>query len=228
MSALYTFFWDTIIFLRTQRAKELILNAVALSAVLQIDEMVFAALMPKKIQICIQDLEAIKVRYSKGRSQTESLILVVAISLLMLWPWTHNVGPLSWDMIEVKRQYCGGTQNFVVADNQVQGITVGLVTSDYASAQSDHHLNQTSLIRFAVSRHIWQEPLGTSNYIRFGKDRSDFVTARDMTMYTRNFHDSLCIDFDEIFLGNATHELQEFYRPYFYSASFGSGLLDPE
>ncbi|CAE7041369.1 unnamed protein product [Symbiodinium natans] len=198
---------------------ELILNAVALSAVLQIDEMVFAALMPKKIQICIQDLEAIKVRYSKGRSQTESVILVVAISLLMLWPWTHNVGPLSWDMLEVKRQYCGGTQNFVVAGNQIQGVTVGLVTSEYAQG-----VNQTSLTRFAVRRHIWEEPLGSSNYIRFTKDRSSFVTARDMDMHQRNTHDSLCMDFDDIFLGNATHELQEFYRPYFYSASFEAGI----
>ncbi|CAE7285323.1 unnamed protein product [Symbiodinium natans] len=203
---------------------ELILNAVALSAVLQIDEMVFAALMPKKIQICIQDLEAIKVPYSKGRSQAESIMLLVGITCLMLWPWMYNVGPLSWDMIEVKRQYCGGTQNFVVADNQLQGITAGLVTSEYAD-QSDH-LNQTSLIRFAVRRHIWQEPLGTSNYIRFGKDRADFVSAKEISMYHRNVHDSLCIDFDEIFLGNATHEIQEFYRPYFYSASFEAGFPD--
>ena len=34
------------------------LNAVALGAVLDVDEMFFAALMPKKIQIKIQDLEA--------------------------------------------------------------------------------------------------------------------------------------------------------------------------
>ncbi|CAE7574058.1 unnamed protein product [Symbiodinium natans] len=198
---------------------ELILNAVALSAVLQIDEMVFAALMPKKIQICIQDLEAIKVPYSKARSQTESIMLLVGITCLMLWPWMYNVGPLSWDMLEVKRQYCGGTQNFVVAGNQVQGVTVGLVTLDHAQG-----LNQTSLTRFAVSRHIWQEPLGTSNYIRFTQDRSSFVTARDMDMHQRNLHDSLCMDFDNIFLGNATHELQEFYRQYFYSASYEAGI----
>ena len=42
----------------TTSITDLMLNAVALGAVLDVDEMFFAALMPKKIQIKIQDLEA--------------------------------------------------------------------------------------------------------------------------------------------------------------------------
>jgi len=187
--------------------------------VLQIDEMIFSALMPKKIQICIQDLEAIKVRYSRGRSQVESAVLLFAIGLLMLWPWTNNVWPLSRDMVEVKRQFCGGFQNFVVTDNQLQLVTVGMVTGEYnASAE------ETSLLRYSVAQHIWQEEdVGTSSMIKFSKDRTTFREDMETSMYSRNFHDSLCLDFDEIFLTNASHELQEFYRPYFFSASFEAG-----
>lgn len=203
----------------TTSITELILNAVALSAVLQIDEMIFSALMPKKIQICIQDLEAIKVRYSKGRSQVESTVLLFAICLLMLWPWTNNVGPLSRDMLEVKRQFCGGSQNFVVTDNQLQLVTVGMVTGEYNSSAEE----TASLLRYSVAQHIWHEDVGTSNIIKFSKDRTTFREDMGMTMYQRNLHDSLCLDFDEIFLTNASHELQEFYRPYFFSASFEAG-----
>ena len=39
----------------TTSIKDLVLNAVALGAILDVDEMFFAALMPKKIQIKIQD-----------------------------------------------------------------------------------------------------------------------------------------------------------------------------
>ena len=42
----------------TTSITDLMLNAVALGAVLDVDQMFFAALMPKKIQIKIQDLEA--------------------------------------------------------------------------------------------------------------------------------------------------------------------------
>ena len=52
----------------TTSITDLMLNAVALGAVLDVDEMFFAALMPKKIQIKIQDLEALDTRTHTQRS----------------------------------------------------------------------------------------------------------------------------------------------------------------
>lgn len=101
----------------TTSITDLILNAVALSAILQVDEMVFTALMPKKIQINIQDLEALKVRYSNFRSQFESVVLLALTCGFLLWPYFSHVGPLAADMLEVKRQYCYGNQDFVVGAN---------------------------------------------------------------------------------------------------------------
>ncbi|OLP95371.1 hypothetical protein AK812_SmicGene22517 [Symbiodinium microadriaticum] len=66
---------------------------------------------------------------------------------------------------EETASFCGGSQNFVVTDNQL-------------------------------------------NIIKFSKDRTTFREDMGMTMYQRNLHDSLCLDFDEIFLTNASHELQ--------------------
>jgi len=198
---------------------ELILNAVALSAVLQIDEMVFAALMPKKIQICIQDLDAIKVKYSKFRSQTESMMLLGLIMGLLLWPYLWNVGPLGEKMLEVKRAYCDGNQNFVVGFNSDQGVTVGLVTVPYVEDQS-----KLSVSEIAVADFKDLPSDATSNYIYFQRDLPNFNTQLTQPMGFRAYHDAQCRDWDTIYLTNATHEFQEFYRAHFWSAVLWSEL----
>lgn len=61
-------------------------------------------------RIC-QDLEAIKVTYSKRRSECESVLLVLAMVALMIVPWHFLVEPLGASMQEVKAAYCAGHQD---------------------------------------------------------------------------------------------------------------------
>ena len=69
-----------------------------------------------------QDLEAIKVTYSQRRSQLETTLLVLGMSLLMLWPWHFLVEPLGVSMTAVKKAYCDGPQDFVVTLNDNLGL----------------------------------------------------------------------------------------------------------
>jgi len=206
----------------TTSITELILNAVALAAVLEIDEMVFAALMPKKIQICIQDLEAIKVRYSRVRSQVESAFLLALIFGLMLWPYVYNVGPLAHQMLEVKKAYCAGNQDFVVGPNTDQKVTVGMMTVPYAEAST---AQKTTNTEFAVSDQKGNID-GVSKFIKLEKDFAGFNSFLTQTMGSRAWLDSQCIDWDTIFLTNATHELQEFYSAHFWSAVYWADVGD--
>ncbi|CAE7505193.1 unnamed protein product [Symbiodinium microadriaticum] len=116
----------------TKSITDLILNASALGTILEIDELVFASLLPKKIQAAIYSLEAVKVRYTRAKSQLEATLIfigVVAVTLAPIFLW---VMPLVDNMQQVKSEFCYGAQNFVVAYNQDSQTTVGLATPSFA------------------------------------------------------------------------------------------------
>ena len=61
------------------------LNAVALNAILDVDEFLFAGFMPISIQLAVQNLEPVKMKYSRLRSQLESFgLLILLIGALLL------------------------------------------------------------------------------------------------------------------------------------------------
>ena len=84
----------------------------------------FSALMPKKLQLKIQDLEAIKVHYSRRRSQAESVLILTVMVGLLAWPWFGLLEPLARTMETVKRAYCDGNQDFVVTLNEASGLNL--------------------------------------------------------------------------------------------------------
>ena len=59
---------------RTTSIEELMLNAVALNSILDVDEFLFAGMAPIKIQSAIRNLKPISVSYSRCRSQLESFV----------------------------------------------------------------------------------------------------------------------------------------------------------
>ncbi|CAE6948158.1 unnamed protein product [Symbiodinium natans] len=203
----------------TTSITDLILNAVALSAVLQVDEIFYAALMPKQVQTSILDLEAIKVTYTHRRSQLESLLLFAFMAGLTLWSYFSVVKPLTESMMQVKQAYCGGRQDFVVASNTNQNITVGLQTRIFQRSE-----DAANAAQFAVEQWI-QKPIGASPlYIAFARDNAHFDERLAQTMEGKALSEGECINWDTVFLGNLTHDRHEMFRPYFYSASLTLGL----
>ncbi|CAE7608948.1 unnamed protein product [Symbiodinium natans] len=109
---------------------DLILNAVALNGILDIDEFLFEAMVPTKIQLAIQKLQPIQLIYGRGKSQVESAFNFSALLLMLLVPYLVLVLPLTQRMLEVKREMCFGIQNFVVAYNSDVGMAYGLITAE--------------------------------------------------------------------------------------------------
>ena len=138
----------------------MILNAVALGAILEVDEMVFSALMPKKLQLKVQDLEAIKVQYGRMRSQVESICILAVLAGLLAWSWFTIVDPLGKTMELVKQAHCGGHQDFVVGLNEDQKMTVG-----FMSVPFENSTGQT-LTQLAIDDFIWQEDCLPRKYCR--------------------------------------------------------------
>ena len=115
---------------RTTSIEELMLNAVALNAILDVDEFLFAGMTPIKIQHAIQDLEPINVRYSYQRSQIESMVHFIAVVATVLSSYLFLLVPLCETMIDVKRELCDGNRDFVVAYSTETQISYGLITQD--------------------------------------------------------------------------------------------------
>ena len=106
------------------------------NAILDIDDFVFQAVMPTKIQLALRGLEPIPLRYTPQRSQVESAFQFLALVLMLLIPYTVLVVPLSYHMLEVKREMCLGIQNFVVAYNSDVGMTYGLMSRGAGDAHN--------------------------------------------------------------------------------------------
>lgn len=115
---------------RTTSIVDLILNAVALNGILDIDEFLFEAMVPTKIQLAIQKLQPIQLKYTKGKSQAESAFNFTMLLIMLLVPYLVLIVPLTQRMLEVKREMCFGIQNFVVAYNSDVGMAYGLMTNE--------------------------------------------------------------------------------------------------
>eukprot|EP00913_Durusdinium_trenchii_P034243 g32047.t1 len=114
---------------------DLILNAVALGGILEplagkprMDEFIFVALVPTKIQLAVQKLEPMKVRYHQKRSDAESVVHCIMLLAAILLPWLILLEPISQDMLAVKKEMCSGTQNFVVSFNADVQMVLGYET----------------------------------------------------------------------------------------------------
>ena len=84
---------------RTTSITECMLNAVALNAILDVDEFLFAAFTPVAIQLAVQNLEPIKVKYTARRSQIESLVLCLLLSMTIITSYFNLLRPLADTMV---------------------------------------------------------------------------------------------------------------------------------
>jgi len=191
----------------TTSITDLMLNAVALGAVLDVDEMFFTALMPKKVQIKIQDLEAIKISYSKRRSQGEAVFLLLVMVGLLLWPWFYLVQPLSVDMQAVKVKYCGGNHTFVVGMNENAEVLVGRGTKSFSASQG-------LPVQQAVAAYAFEN---NDTRIMFEASAQKFERKRTETMGTTATDLLICEDFDAWYLRGVSSEFSELYDTYWWS-----------
>ena len=115
---------------RTTSIEELMLNSVALNAILDVDEFLFEGMTPIKIQHAIRSVEPISVKYSHRRSQVESMVHFLAVLATVLASYLFLLVPLCETMMTVKRELCDGQRDFVVAYSTETQISWGLETED--------------------------------------------------------------------------------------------------
>ncbi|CAE6951125.1 unnamed protein product [Symbiodinium natans] len=126
---------------RTTSIEELMLNSVALNAILDVDEFLFEGMTPIKIQHAIRSVEPISVKYSHRRSQVESMVHFLAVLATVLASYLFLLVPLCETMMTVKRELCDGQRNFVVAYNTETQVSWGMDTEDIATVRASYQLS---------------------------------------------------------------------------------------
>ncbi|CAK9053214.1 unnamed protein product [Durusdinium trenchii] len=185
---------------RTVSTTELMLNAVALNAILDVDEFLFSGLTPMKFQHAIQSLAPMTLTYSKRRSQWESSVQCFMLFVTMWLPYAGLLRPLSVTMLEVKEELCGGNQTFVVSHSAESQITFGLVT-----ASGRGNFEQLTVSEMAVREHKFRSPGETPEavYISFTSDEDlfGFDIARSMTETAALY--PICLETDVLAMGGS-------------------------
>ncbi|CAE7260639.1 unnamed protein product [Symbiodinium microadriaticum] len=178
---------------RTTSIEELMLNAVALNAVLDVDEFLFEGMAPIKIRQRIHRLEPVQVSYSRCRSQFESLVHFVSLVALILVVYFSLLVPLGDTMLKVKNELCGGTQTFIVRYNEDTQIPYGLSTTasrDYGSL---------SPVELAVFSHKANSPesmpdASGSTYILFSANKALFEEESTRNMAEQASNAQFCVE----------------------------------
>ncbi|CAE7655236.1 unnamed protein product [Symbiodinium sp. CCMP2456] len=168
---------------RTTSIEELMLNAVALNAILDVDEFLFEGMTPIKIQRAIRSIEPINVRYTRRRSQVESLVHFVAVLATVWSSYLLLLVPLCETMLTVKHELCGGQRDFVVAYSSETQVSWGVRTEDIATVRASYEFSpiERAVMSYKGTPSSLQEDWPQT--IHFSDDRRTFDTdvARTMT-----------------------------------------------
>ena len=202
----------------TTSVRRLMLHAVVLKNLLELDTIFYGAFMPMKFQVSIKKLKPLHFRSSVWRSQIEGLLVVLLFAVAMILTWSQLVAPLSATMQDLKREYCAGNQDFVVGRNDHHGVAVVRPTVQFSEDLRPGYVAQ-EVREYALSSqsHQGQLLLAVDN-IR------DFERTRLETVATSTTQSLRCDDFDNWFLWGRGDAIPDRYAPYWWSAAIGLGL----
>jgi len=202
------------------------LNAVALSAILDVDEYLFSGLTPMKFQHAIQSLEPLTVKYSTRRSEWESSFQCMLLLFTAVLPYFFLLKPFGALMIDVKIELCEGNQTFVIDHNADTQLTYGFRTQ---YDRSDMSNRVPTVSELAVNEHKFRSPLANPVLINFAGNQDQFEAERGWSMADLATAYPICMQTDVDALGgamNSDSSMRRFAELFRRSASAAIGMPD--
>lgn len=110
----------TLFIVQTVDMRDLLMNAVALAFVIEVDELLYAAVAPVRVRNLINAAEPLPLRTATKRlsgrcTELMSVSAVVIIIAAVAIAWRTELSPLVDSMVKSEDAICGGRQNFVFA-----------------------------------------------------------------------------------------------------------------
>ena len=106
---------------------DLILNALALTSVLEVDELIFNTLMPRKAVIFVSETQPVPIKNFAAGSASILMFYFVFIAGMMGYGF-HLTSQTARDMSFIKDSLCNGTLNFTIATQFDAGLVVAKET----------------------------------------------------------------------------------------------------
>eukprot|EP00927_Polykrikos_kofoidii_P037350 TRINITY_DN3149_c0_g1_i2.p1 TRINITY_DN3149_c0_g1~~TRINITY_DN3149_c0_g1_i2.p1 ORF type:complete len:746 (-),score=58.88 TRINITY_DN3149_c0_g1_i2:108-2240(-) len=128
-------FEGTIWLSTTNDIPELLLNTAAISFVLEVDELLFHAMLPATVQSVLVTLKPL--HYRRARWNLESISAIVCAFIVVYLAYTNVMVNNINTMLEVRRAMCGGFKEFVSVKNSA-GIMVGRRTTKVSKTDIKH------------------------------------------------------------------------------------------
>eukprot|EP00929_Paragymnodinium_shiwhaense_P106598 TRINITY_DN7210_c0_g1_i1.p1 TRINITY_DN7210_c0_g1~~TRINITY_DN7210_c0_g1_i1.p1 ORF type:complete len:1170 (-),score=142.39 TRINITY_DN7210_c0_g1_i1:40-3549(-) len=121
----------------TVNMPDLLLNAMALAFIIELDEMFYSVFAPRRIQLLVENFEPTPVLPSKVYLKfpcvpwlTVVNVLIVGAYLLFLFIW--SVQPFFIELMQARDILCSGNKDFVIAEN----VNTNLLYAARSSADS--------------------------------------------------------------------------------------------
>ena len=213
---------------RTTSISELMLNAVALNAILDVDEFLFVGMTPIKIQHAIQSLEPMKVKYSRRRSECESMVHFLGLLILVSSTYLFQLAPLTEAMLDLKNELCGGNQSFVVGFNPETQLTHGLVTPTALEIGRNLTLSELG-VQAHKATSPETTPGQTPTYLIFSTDKNSFSNDNTRSIEQESGMIPFCTETSIMKADGLYHSdsaLQEFTMVLIRNAAASVGLHD--
>mmetsp|Transcript_19192 Transcript_19192/g.52719 ORF Transcript_19192/g.52719 Transcript_19192/m.52719 type:complete len:431 (-) Transcript_19192:75-1367(-) len=194
----------------TPSTTDLILNAAALSFVMDMDELIFETMVPATVQRFVESVEP--VRYRKPPLNLEALLPLATSAALVLVCYLALVSRNIQAMRTVRDELCGGNRNFVLHQNAL-GYVVAKESKPYNGT-----VGTEGLMQLAVSElrdFDFDDKEQRSAVIQ---NEDQFNQEVDTTY--EDSADILCIDFDTFGNGSMMSDLAH----WFTAAREGTGL----
>eukprot|EP00930_Biecheleria_cincta_P103339 TRINITY_DN9529_c0_g1_i1.p1 TRINITY_DN9529_c0_g1~~TRINITY_DN9529_c0_g1_i1.p1 ORF type:complete len:1019 (+),score=109.00 TRINITY_DN9529_c0_g1_i1:349-3057(+) len=117
----------------TDDIADLILNAVALEIILNLDEMLFHALAPTPSKHLIQNLEPLKMKPwpRKLGLDVKSMIMTLVMPIFLAVSFLFLLGPTVAEFTNIVDATCQGSQDFVVAEHAQLGVVFAMNTTGW-------------------------------------------------------------------------------------------------
>eukprot|EP00927_Polykrikos_kofoidii_P067498 TRINITY_DN6298_c0_g1_i4.p1 TRINITY_DN6298_c0_g1~~TRINITY_DN6298_c0_g1_i4.p1 ORF type:complete len:722 (+),score=96.60 TRINITY_DN6298_c0_g1_i4:204-2369(+) len=176
----------------TSAITDLILNTVALSFVLELDSLLFNAIVPKGVQKAVAEVAPLK--FKRPRWNLDALIPLVG-GLVFVWvSFYFLIQPNVEDMLNVKFELCGGLKEFVAEKSPI-GIMQGVATRPFDESGSAD-VYEVRAVHEVVIRNNRSRNSVFALMQWHGTDQHAFSATRGTSRKENAEAGILCVDYD--------------------------------
>jgi len=165
----------------------MIFNAAALTFVLELDEIMFHAVVPTGVHVLASQVEPLPRRWVQWRGVDLWPVIVLCFSA----PWFFQLGATLFEhtstLKKVRRNLCDGNISFVVRQQEESSLMMWTETEQFSLSPED------SFFQEAVRELIWSDYVPTTNAKSLNANRFDFQNPESFEDYLSVYP---CFDFD--------------------------------